>query len=89
MYVIFLLYFIYLFLIEVLLIYSVVLVSGVQHSCMTIEHFYSEGYIFYNDFYFFLYSWYTVFGQFSTVQQGDPITRTCVHYFFSHYHALS
>ena len=42
-----------------------------------------------NDFYFFHYSWFTVFCQFSTVQQGDPVTHTCVHSFFSHYHAPS
>ena len=34
-----------------------------------------------NDFYFFHYSWFTVFCQFSTVQQGDPVTHTCVHSF--------
>ena len=27
----------------------------------------------YNDFYFFYYSWFTVFCQFSTVQQSDPV----------------
>ena len=42
-----------------------------------------------NDSYFFHYSWFTVFCQFSTVQQGDPVTHTCIHSFFSHYHALS
>ena len=26
---------------------------------------------------------------FSTVQQGDPVTHTCIHSFFSHYHASS
>ena len=30
----------------------------------------------YNDFYFFHYSWFTVFCQFSTVQQGDPFRHT-------------
>ena len=39
---------------------------------------------FVNDFYFFHYSWFTVFCPFSTVHQGDPITHiyAC---FFSHY----
>ena len=41
------------------------------------------------DFYFFHYSWFTVFCQFSTVQQGDLVTYTCIHSFFSHYHAPS
>ena len=42
-----------------------------------------------NDFYFFHYNWFTVFCQFSTVQQGDPVTHTCIHSFVSHYHAPS
>ena len=37
----------------------------------------------------FHYSWFRVFCQFSTVQQGDPVTHTCVHSFFLHYHAPS
>ena len=28
-----------------------------------------------------------MFYQFSTAQQGDPVTHACVHSFFSHYHA--
>ena len=40
-------------------------------------------------FIFFHYSWFTVFCQFSTVQHGDPITHTCIHSFFSHYHGPS
>ena len=40
-------------------------------------------------FIFFHYSWLTVFCPFSTVQQGDPVTHTCIHSFFSHYHAPS
>ena len=43
----------------------------------------------YNDFYFFHYSWFTVFCQFSTLQQSDPIENTCMHSFFSHYHTSS
>ena len=34
-----------------------------------------------NDFYFFHHSWSTVFCQFSTVQQGDPVTYTYTHSF--------
>ena len=30
-----------------------------------------------------------MFCPFSTVQQGDPVTHTCLHSFFSHYHAPS
>ena len=40
-------------------------------------------YYFLNDFYFFHYSWFTVFCQFSTVQQGDPVTHTCTHSFLT------
>ena len=46
-------------------------------------------YIFHNDFYFFHCSCFTLFCQFSTVQQGDPIAHTGIHSFFSHYHAPS
>ena len=38
----------------------------------------------FNDFYFFHYIWFTVFCQFSTVQQGDPVTHTYIHS-FSHF----
>ena len=37
---------------------------------------------FYNDFYFLRCSWFTVFSQFSTVQQGDPFTHTYIYTFF-------
>ena len=30
-----------------------------------------------------------MFCQFSTAQQGDPVTHTCIHAFFSHDHAPS
>ena len=33
----------------------------------------------YNDFYFFHCTWFTVFCQIPTVQQGDPVTHTCIH----------
>ena len=34
--------------------------------------------LFYNDFYFLHYSWFTVFCHFFTAQQGDPVTHTCI-----------
>ena len=40
-------------------------------------------------FIFFHYTWFTVFSEFSTVPHGDPVTHTCIHYFFSHWHAPS
>ena len=40
-------------------------------------------------FILFHYSWFTVFCQFSAVQQGDPVIHTYMHSFFSHYHAPS
>ena len=46
-------------------------------------------FIFYNDFYFFHYSRFTVFCQFSTAQQGNPVTHTYIHSFFSHYRVPS
>ena len=36
---------------------------------------------FFNDFYFFHDRWFTVFYQFSTVQQGDPVTHACIDFF--------
>ena len=53
-------------------------------------------FFFLSHFYFFHYSWFTVFCQFSAVQQSDPVTHThtrvcvyiyicvCVYTFFSH-----
>ena len=35
--------------------------------------------VFFNDFYFFHYSWFTVFCQFSTVQQWPSLTHTHTH----------
>ena len=35
--------------------------------------------LFYNDFNFFHYGWFIVFCQFSSVQQGDPVTHTSIH----------
>ena len=37
--------------------------------------------IFFNDFYFYQFSWLTVFCQFSIVQQSHPVTHTCIHSF--------
>ena len=36
-------------------------------------------------FIFFYYSWFTMFGQFSTAQQRDTVTHTHIHSFFSYY----
>ena len=44
---------------------------------------------FYDDFYFSIIAGLTVFCQFPTVHQGDPVTHTCIHSFFSYYHAPS
>ena len=42
-----------------------------------------RGFFLYNDFYFFHYSWFPVFCQFSTVQHGDqphiPVHILCSH----------
>ena len=38
-------------------------------------------FIFYNDFYFFHYSWFTMFSQFSTVQV-DPVAYISIHSFY-------
>ena len=40
-----------------------------------------KNFVNFNDFYFFRYSWFTVFCQFSTVQQNDPVTHTYIHSF--------
>ena len=40
-------------------------------------------FFFYNDFYFFHYSLFTVFCQLFTVQQGDPVTYTRIHFFLT------
>ena len=44
---------------------------------------------FYDDFYFFHYSRFTVFCRFFTAQQGVPVTHPCLHSFSSLYHAPS
>ena len=36
-----------------------------------------------NDFYFFQYAWFTVFCQFSTVQQNDPIIHRNIFFFLT------
>ena len=41
--------------------------------------------LFYNYKNFYCYFPNTIF--FNTVQHGDPVTHTCIHSFFSHYHA--
>ena len=40
-------------------------------------------------FIFSIVARFTVFCQFSTVQQGDPVTHTCIDSFFSHYRSPS
>ena len=40
-----------------------------------------DSFFFFNDFYFFHDRWFTVFYQFSTVQQGDPVTHACIDFF--------
>ena len=46
----------------------------------THTHIYKDEYLtlIFHDFYFFHYSWFTVFRHFSTVQHGDPVTHTCI-----------
>ena len=46
------------------------------------DFYFTQQGFFYN-FNFFHYSWFTVFCPFSPVQQGDPVTHTCIHSFFS------
>jgi len=38
-------------------------------------------FLIFNDFYFFHYSWFTVFCQFSTIQQSDPVTHMYLYSF--------
>ena len=42
-------------------------------------------YLFYNDFYFFHYSWFTVFFQFSAAQQGDHVYILFSHIILLHH----
>jgi len=49
-----------------------------SHICL---YHYCAYFVFFNDLYFFHYSWFTVFCQFSTVQQSDPVTHTYIHSF--------
>ena len=62
-------------------------------TVLSFLHIFSQAFFFYVIFFcimifiFFDYSWFTVICQFSTVQQGDLVTHTCVHSFFSYYHA--
>ena len=52
---------------------------GQGHCCL-----YSwPTFFFNNDFYFFYYSWFTVFYQFSAVQQSDPATHHIYTFFLS------
>ena len=53
-----------------------------QASCLERNPYFFFLILFYNDFYSFHYSWFTVFCQFSTVQQGDPVTHNMYRLFF-------
>ena len=53
---------------------------GKRKSLFWIKEDFSKK-LFFNDFYFFHYSWFTVFCRFSTVQQSDLVTHTYIHYF--------
>ena len=47
----------------------------IQHSSTTkLSEFFSSFYIMIS-FFFFRYSWFTVFHQFSAIQHGDPVTH--------------
>ena len=43
-------------------------------------------YLFFSDFYFFHYSWFTLYCQFSIVQQSDPVSLSL---FLTHTHTIS
>ena len=49
------------------------LIQHIKEMCLWHRFF------FINDFYFFHYSWFAVFCQFSTVQQSDLVTHTHTH----------
>ena len=49
---------------------------------LTTDIHYFKIFLFY-DFYFFPYSSFTVFCQFCTVQHGDPVTHTYIHFFLT------
>ena len=56
-----------------LFIYFALIYSGITNAPV---HFIL--FIFYSNFYFFHYSWFTVVCQFSTLQQSDPVTHTYI-----------
>ena len=53
----------------------------IQHSCAS---YLPSTLFFLNDSYFSHHSWFTIVCQFSTEQQGDPVTHTYIHVSFSH-----
>ena len=59
------------------------LVVHISHLVMYLFSFFACFYFlcFNNDFYSFHYDWFTVFCHFSTVQQSNPVTHTCIHCF--------
>ena len=57
-------------------------------ACWTVGPFLFK--IFFNDFYFFHYAWFTVFCQFSTVQQSDPVIYIYICMFvYAYIHSFS
>ena len=56
--------------------------------CYVVLFIFLSFFFIHNNFYFFHYSWFTLFCQSSAIQQGD-LTYTCIHSFFSHCHAPS
>ena len=58
-----------------------VMMYNFVHITKTTGFFFTQHVYFYNDFYFFYYRWFTVFSQFSTVQQSDPVSHTHTHSF--------
>ena len=54
---------------------------GRRQAIPSIIDFLFGGRGYFNDFYFFHYSWFTALCQFATVQQSDPVTHTYTHPF--------
>ena len=55
--------------------------QGAHHVVLIFQILKHYFLFFKNDFYFFHYSWFTVFYQFSAIQQGDPVTHTYIYSF--------
>ena len=52
-------------------------------TCFLKKNFFGnqKSFISLKDFYFYHDNWFTVFCEFSTVRQSDPVTQTYIHYF--------